>query len=229
MTLIDPENLKQASTFIHVCQGGALLILGAAEAYAADNQAKKINFLPPAAFMLSGALMLVSMLYFLGNWHLQPLLDALELKKGFYIFPAFAWLFAAAGLGRMMALYMGEKGGFWQFLFLVFLCVIALLYFTVPYRVNEAARLPVLAFHSAMGISLLAAVVSKSLHVFMKKKILQIIWAVLILITAGQLLIYRENPQAFEYHVVTIQSSPEQPPAAKDANAKPVDKKRPSN
>jgi hypothetical protein len=234
MTFIDPENFRRASTFIHVCQGGALLVLGAAEAYAADNRVKKINFLPPAAFILGAALMLGSMLYFLGGWKLQPLRDALELKGGFYVFAAFAWFFAAAGLSRLMALHMGEKGGVWQFLFLAFLCVIGLLYFSVPCRVSEAARLPVFAAHAAMGITLLAAVLAKSLHFFSEKKTFQVIWAVLIFTTAGQLLIYREDPRAFEFRVVTIQSSPvPQIPAIKKptvrTNAKPADKKRPSN
>ena len=231
MTLIDPENLRRASTLIHVCQGGALLVLGMTEAYAADNQVKKINFLPPAAFILGAALMLGSMLYFLGGWKLQPLRDALELKGGFYIFAAFAWFFAAAGLSRLMALYMGEKGGIWQFLFLSFLCVTALLYFSVPYKVNEAAWLPVFAAHTGMAITLLAAVLAKLFHFFLKKKTFQVIWAVLLLATAGQLLIYRENPRAFEFRVVTIKSSPEPeiPVIKKPANAKPADKKRPSN
>jgi hypothetical protein len=134
----------------------------------------------------------------------------------------------------------------------------------VPYRVSEAAWQPVFAAHAAMGITLLAAVLAKLLHFFSKKKSFQVIWAVLILITAGQLLIYRENQQSFEFHAVTLQSQtapgetagegrgigkvtatsystltststfPIPLPAATTGNkitpnAKPADKKRPSN
>ena len=246
MIFIDPENFSRASTFIHICQGGALLVLGSVEAYAADNQAEKINFIPPAAFILSAVLMLGSMLYFLGGWQLQPLRDALALKGGFYIFPAFAWFFAAAGLSRLMALRVEVKGGVWQFLFLSFLCLIGLLYFSVPYKVSEAARQRVFAAHAVVGVTLLAAVLAKSLYFFLEKKFFQVIWAVLIFITAGQLLVYRENPRAFEFRMITIQSqtapeirggavskpSPEpRIPAIRTSlpNAQPADKKRPAN
>ncbi|MCX5786000.1 MAG: hypothetical protein NTX59_09955 [Elusimicrobia bacterium] len=234
MNFVDPESFRRASTFIHVSQGAALLVLGAVEARALGNKSGKINFLPPAAFLFGSALMLCSMFYFLGGWKLQLFHDALELKGGFYVFSAFAWFFAAAGLSRLMALYMGEKGGLWQFLFLGFLCVIGLLYFSVPYRVNEAAWDPVFTAHTAMGLTLIAAVLMKVFHFFFEKKAFHVIWAVLIFATAGQLIIYREDPRAFEYQLVTIQSSPApQIPAVKKIpakkNAKPADKKRPSH
>ncbi|HAH32683.1 MAG TPA: hypothetical protein DCL44_10265 [Elusimicrobia bacterium] len=236
MNLVDPENFRRASTFIHVSQGAALLVLGAVEAYTIDNKAKRTHFLPPAAFLVASALMLCSVFYFLGGWKLQTVRDALELRAGFYVFTAFAWFFTAAGLSRLMALYMGEKGGLWQFLFLGFLCVIGLLYFSVPYRVNETAWDPVFAAHTAMGFTLIAATIMKVFNFFIKIKALNVIWAILILTTAGQLLFYREDPRAFEYHSVTLQSSPApQVPAAKDTapkttlNAKPADKKRPSH
>ena len=234
MNLVDPENFRRASAFIHVSQGAAFLVLGAAEAFAADNKVKKINFLPPAAFVFGAALMLFSMFYFLGGWKLQLFREAFELRGGFYIFAAFAWFFAAAGLSRLMALYLDEKGGLWQFFFLIFLCVIGLLYFIVPYMVNEAPWQPVFAVHLAIGFTLIAAVLMKVLNFFFEKKAFQVIWAVLILATAGQLFIYREDPGAFEYHTVTIQSSnaPQPGAAVKSSpktNVKPVDKKRPSH
>lgn len=212
MTL-GPDSFNAASTAMHVMQGAALLALGLAEACPAGAAARrKLDLAASLALVLAAAGAAAAMLNFLGGWSLKDALFALNIKKGFYIFVAFACYYASAGLSRFMYLASGEKNANWDHVSLVFLAASAALYFTMGSKVHEEAAGAVGAANSAIGAAIFAALLARVLHGFFKRKALHIAWAALLLIASFQLLAYRENKSAFEYRLVTVQSGPELKP-----------------
>jgi len=221
MTL-DPDSFNTASTAIHIAQGAALLVLGLTEAYAGLEPGKRIKLFSPAALLAGGIAMALIMLYFLGGWNLDNTMGALKMKNGFFIFVSFACFYASAGLSQLTFLSSGEKSRGWHYIFLLFLAVIAVLYFGMAKRVGPEAAAKVGIYHSAMGVTLLAAVLLKLLYGFLPRRSLHLVWTVLLLMTSFQLLSYREIPGAFDFRLVSLRTEamPAAPvvPAAKPAN-----------
>lgn len=207
MTL-EPGSYNTASTVMHAAQGAALLALGLTEAYGWHKPGGRIRFAAPLAFLLSGAAMFLSMLYFLGGWSVRSALFSLQLKNGFYIFVSFACFYASAGLSRLTFLSSEEKSRGWHYLFLAFLAVIGLLYFGMSRKVNSEAVVEVAAYHSAFGFTLLAAVIFKLLNDFRPRKAFDLAWIVLLLTSSFQLLGYREVEGAFDFRVENMRFSP---------------------
>jgi len=207
---IDYDNFTRASDMMHWLQGGALLALGAAEAYALDNNGEKVSLASSLILTASGAAMLAVMLALPGGWNLAQLAEALQLRRGFYLFIAFACLYTAAGLSRLMR---GEEhnGGAWQALFLAQLAFAGALYFLTAWRVNEEAWLQVLVWNSAVGLTLLLAVAARTADMFLHRRALRFAWASLLIITGLQLVSYRETPGAFAPRLITLESAPDVP------------------
>ena len=225
---IDYGDFTKASNLIHWLQGGALLALGAAEAYAVQNKGRKVVLAASMILAASGAAMFASVLALPGGWSLGQMYAALEVRPAFYLFIAFACFYGAAGLSLLTQEALGRSGGVWRALFLAFLAFSGALYFTLAWRVNEEAWRHVLALHSAIGATLLLAVAAKSADIFFSRRALQLSWAVLLLITGLQLVSYRETDGAFAPRLVTFESAPEVP-AVPVKNVKTTDKKRPGN
>jgi hypothetical protein len=233
MTL-DYGSFARASTLIHAAQGAGLLLLGASEAYLLDNPGRKAALAGPLALLAAAAAIPLLILALPGAWSLDQLRLALEVRRGFHLFLAFACLLGAAGLSRLAQVSTDRRGGGWQALFLFFLAAVGVLYFFMASRVNEEAWRQVLVWHAAAGITLLLAVAFKAAHVFNGRRFLHVAWAALLMITALQLLTYKESQGAFGLRLVTFESSPELPPArtAKAPafkNAATADKKRAGN
>jgi hypothetical protein len=234
MTL-DYAVFAKASTLIHAAQGAGLLLLGAAEAYTLDNPGRKAALIGPLALLAAAAAIPLVMLALLGAWSLEQLRLALDVRRGFHLFLAFACLLGAAGLSRLAQAALDRRGGGWQALFLGFLAAVGVLYFFMASRVNEEAWRQVLVWHAAAGATLLLAVVFKTAHVFSGRRTLHIAWAVLLMAAALQLITYKESEGAFGMRLVTLQSAPELPPSAPprsatlSKNAATADKKRPGN
>ncbi len=203
------DSYNTASTAMHAAQGAALLALGFTEAYAWHKPGGRIRFIAPLALLLSGAGMLLAMLYFLGGWSVESLMFSLQLKSGFYIFVSFACFYASAGLSQLTFLSSEEKSRGWHYLFLTFLAVIGLLYFGMSKKVNPEAAVEVAAAHSAFGFTLLAAVIFKLLNGFRPRRGFDLAWVALILIASFQLLSYREVGGAFDFRVTALQASPQ--------------------
>lgn len=225
MTL-DYGSFAKASTLIHLVQGSALVLLGAVEAYSLDNPGRKAALAGPAALLLAALAMPALIMALPAGWSLDGLRLALEVRRGFLVFFAFACLFGAAGLSRLTQLALGRSGGGWQNLFFVFLALIGLLYFLLPYRVNEEALREVLVWHAAIGCTLLLAVALKAAYSFSGRRGLHVAWAVLLMITGLQLLTYQERPDSYGLRLVTMESAP--PPVLPAKNARPADKERPA-
>lgn len=224
---IDYADFTRASNIIHWLQGGALLTLGAAEIYCRDNMAKKLAQAASLSLAAFGAAMLLAVLALPGGWNLEQLSVALQTRRGFHLFIAFACLFCAAGLSRFM--YESFGRGFWRALFLFQLALTGTLYFAMAWRVNEEAWRQVLVWHSAIGFTLLLAVAVKTADLFLSRRALHLAWAVLLMITGLQLITYRETAEAFAPHLVTLKSAPAVPPPAALKNEKITDKKRPGH
>jgi len=217
------DSYNTASTMIHAAQGTALLAIGFTEAYALYKPGGRIRFISPLALLLSGAVMLLAMLYFLGGWSVESLMFSLQLKSGFYIFVSFACFYASAGLSQLTFLLSEEKNRGWYYLFLFFLAVIGLLYFGMSKKVNPEAVVEVAAAHSAFGFTLLAAVIFKLLNGFRPRKGFNLAWVALILIVSFQLLSYKEVEGAFDFRVTGLQASPQiSSPAAAPGAVKPL-------
>ncbi len=225
---IDYGDFTRASNVIHWLQGAALLVLGAAEAYALENRGRKFILAAALVLAVSGAAMFAAVLALPGGWSFAQLASALQVRRGFYLFIAFACLYGAAGLSRLTYEALGRGGGSWRGLFLALLAFTGALYFMMAGRVNEEAWRQVLVCHSAVGFTLLLAVAAKTADVFFGRRKLHLAWAVLLLAAGLQLVAYRETPGAFAPRLVTLESAPELPPAPLK-NAKPADKKRPGN
>jgi len=226
------DNYNAASTAIHIAQGAALLVLGLTEVYAGEP-GKRLKLFSPAALLAGGIAMALVMFYFLGGWSLDNTMVALKLKNGFLIFVSFACFYASAGLSQLTFLTSGGKGRGWHYLFLIFLAVIAVLYFSVASRVGAEAAAEVRVYHSAMGVTLLAAVLFKLLHGFRPRRGLHLGWIMLLLMTSFQLLSYREVEGAFDTRVVSIRTEmkPVMPavqvkPANKNAKTPPAERAR---
>lgn len=228
--IIDYGDFTKASNIIHWLQGGALLALGASEAYAVDNKSKKTALAAALLLVLSGAGMFAAVLALPGGWSFEQLSTALQIRRGFYLIIAFACLYAAAGLCRLTHEALERVGGGWQALFLALLAFSGVLYFTIAWRVNEEAWRQVLVWHAAIGSTLLLAVAARAADVFLPRRALRLAWAVLLMITGLQLVSYKETPDAFAPRLVTVESVPQVPMRSLPLkNAKPADKKRPGN
>lgn len=212
-----PDSFNAASTAMHIMQGAALLALGLAELRPAGAPRRKMDMAASLALVLAAAGAAAAMLYFLGGWSLKDAIFALNIKKGFYVFVALACYYASAGLSRLMYLASEEKSPVWRHLSLVFLTAGAALYFTMGSKVHEEAARSVGLANSAIGGALLAALLAKVLHGFLKRRVFHIAWTALLLLASIQLLSYRENKDAFEYRLVAIQAGPELRPAAAGA------------
>jgi len=226
--IIDYADFTKASNLIHSIQGGALLLLGAAEAYALDNKGRPFILAAAAALALSGLAMVGAVLALPGGWSFEQFSAALNFRRGFYLFIAFACLFSAAGMSRLTQAALDRRGGGWQALFLALLALAGLLYFMLASRVNEEAWRQVLVWHSAMGATLLLAVAAKVADIFKPRRALHFAWAALLLVTALQLLTYRESQGTFAPRLVTVETPAEVPPAKIPAKNAPADKKRPA-
>lgn len=226
-----PENYNTASTAIHMAQGAALLALGLTEACAGHEAGRRIRFASPAALLAGAAAMALIMFHFLGGWSPAKALGALKLKNGFFIFVSFACFYASAGLSQLTFLSSGGKGRGWYYLFLFFLAVIAALYFSVAGRVGPGAAAEVGVYHSALGVTLLAAVLFKLLHGFLPRRSLQLGWTMLLLMTSFQLLSYREVEGAFDPRVVLMRTDikPAAPAVPANKNVKTPPLKRAGN
>ena len=209
--IIDYDSFARASTGVHLAQGAALFLLGAAEAYSHDNPGSRAALAGPLALLAAAIAIPLIMLGTAGSWNLDQLLAALDIRRGFYLFIAFACLFGAAGMSRLAQASLKTAGGGWQAAFLFFLAAAGALHFLLAWRVNEEAWRQVFAWHSAIGASLLLAVAAKAAHVFSGRRLLHAAWGVLLLMTAVQLLSYRETPAAFGLRMVTFQTAPDLP------------------
>ena len=205
---IDYADFTRASNLIHLLQGGALLLLGASEAYAQGRKGRGFTLAAAGALAVSGLAMLAVMLAYPGGGSLEQLSAALNLRRGFYLFIAFACLFSGAGLSLLTRVSLGREEGGWQAAFLGLLAFAACLYFLMASRVNEAAWAEVLATHSAIGGALLLAVLAKAAHRYRPKRSLQLAWACLLMIAGLQLAAYRESDKAFAPVRVTIETAP---------------------
>lgn len=225
MTL-DYADFTRASNLVHVTQGAALLLLGAAEAWALDNKGRRAVIAAAALMALSGAVMFAAVLGLPGGWSFAQLGEALGIRRGFYIFIAFAFVYAAAGFSLLTHEALDRRGAGWQAIFLALLAFAGALYFVLAWRVNPAAWREVLVWHSAIGATLLLAVAARAASLFLPRRGLAAAWAVLLMITGLQLVSYRENDEAFAPRLVTIEAAPAAAPAGALKNAKPADKER---
>ncbi|MGD9642848.1 MAG: hypothetical protein AB7V08_08920 [Elusimicrobiales bacterium] len=228
MTL-DFADFTRASNLSHLAQGAALLLLGAAEAWALDNKNRRFIIAAAAALALSGVVMFLAVLGLPGGWSLAQLGEALTLRRGFYLFLAFAFVYAAAGFSLLTHEAVERRGSGWQVIFLALLAFAGVLYFVLAWRVNPEAWREVLVWHSAIGATLLLAVGAKTASLFVPRRALGLAWAVLLMITGLQLVSYRESEETFAPKLVTIEAAPAAPPAGALNNAKPADKKRTAN
>ncbi len=227
---IDYSDFTRASTLIHLAQGLALLALGAAEAYAADNPGRRARLLGAGALLLAAAAVPLIILALPGGWDLGQLRLALDVRRGFLVFVALACLFGAAGLSRLTQVLVDKEGGGWRNMFFAFLVFSALLYFYLGRRVNEEAAGEVAVWHGAIGATLLLAVAAGAAAAASGKKPLRLAWAALLLAAGLQLAVYREKPEVFGLRLVTVTSEAGAgaPAAAPDKNAKAADKERPA-
>lgn len=211
--MVNYDAFTKASTLIHSAQGAALLLLGAVEAYTADNPEHKARFAGPLALLAAAAAIPLAALALPAGWSLENFKPALDARRGFYLFIAFACFYGAAGLSRLTQLLMDRRAGGWQALFLAFLAACGALYLLLPWRVNEEAWRQTLPWHAAVGVTLLLAVALKIAHVFSGRRKLQLAWAALLVLASLQLISYRETEGAFGLRMATLQSSPELPAA----------------
>lgn len=222
---IDYADFSRASGIIHTLQGVALLLLGAAEAYAIDNDGKKAALAAGSALALSGAAMFAVILALPGGWSFEQLSEALSARRSFHLYIALSCVFCASGLSLITRTALGKLGGGWQGLFLALLAFAGALYFAVGWRVNEEAWRELLVWHYAMGITLLLAVAARAAYAFLKRRALLLAWAVLLLAAGLQLVTYKEGAETFAPRLVTIEATSETAPPAVN-NAKPADKER---
>lgn len=213
--MIDFDSLTRASTGMHIAQGAGLFLLGAAEAYVHDNPRSRLAVLGPLALLAAAAAVPLVLLAVAADWNLELFRAVLDVRRGFYLFIALACLLGSAGLSRLTQLSVKSEGGAWQGAFLAFLAGAGALYFLMAWRVNEEAWRQVLAWHAAMGATLLLAVSAKAASLFSGRRALHLAWCALLMAAAIQLLSYRESPGAFGVRLVTFQAAPELPPAAK--------------
>ena len=211
--MLNYDGFTSASTLIHSAQGAALLLLGAVEAYSLDKPESKVRFAGPLGLLAAAVAIPLATLALPAGWSLDSFKPALDARRGFYLFIAFACFFGAAGLCRLTQFALDRKAGGWQALFLVFLAACGALYFIMPWRVNQEAWLQTLHWHAAIAGTLLLAVAVKTLHVFLGRRKLHIAWAVLLIIAGLQLISYRETEGAFGLRLVTIENAPELPAA----------------
>ncbi len=225
---IDYADFSRASGILHVLQGSSLLLLGAVEAYAVDNEADRVRLAAGALMALAGAAMFAVILALPGGWSFEQLGEALAARRSFHLFIALSCVYCAAGLSLLTRTALGRIGGGWQVIFLALLAFAGFIYFILGWRVHDESWRDALVWHYAMGITLLAAVAARSAAYFLPpRRALLTAWAVLLLAAGIQLVTYEEKSDAFAPKLVTIEASTEAVPPAPD-DAKTAYKERPS-
>ncbi|MCK5582445.1 MAG: hypothetical protein KAI33_01575, partial [Elusimicrobiales bacterium] len=193
---------------------------------------EKIKFVAPLAFIAAGALSLLAIIIVVGDWSFDFAISVMKIKPGFFIFMALSCVFISAGFSGVLFESDRKKNKFWGYAYWIFIFTIAVLYAIMPFRVNDEARVFVMANHIAMAITLTMALVLKISEFFTEKKIIKILGIIFLLITSFQLLIYKENADSFKHRIVTIKSESGDMEKAKKEykdNDKTTDKKRHSN
>jgi len=232
--LLELNSFNNASTVFHAAQGCALLTLACAEIYAAYRPAGVILFAAPAALILSALVTGLAGLYFLGGWGVDAAILALRIKPGFHIFISFACLYVSAGMAQLMYLSSSGKAKGWHYLFLFFLAFIAGLYLIISRTVAPAAAREVAVYHAGMAFALFSAVLFKLAYHFLDRRTLNFAWAIMLFISAFQLLSYREIQGAFDFRMVSVTSGSGRESQAAEAgnsekNVKTAPQKRAGN
>lgn len=202
----DPSVFSKASSVMHFLQGAAFLVLAAGQIYAQRSGKKRLSAAGPAAFLLAGIGGFVTILALPGGWSPAASTQALMARKGFQVLVGLSCLFTAAGLSGLMAMAEGAVGERWYKVFAAFVTFIAVLYFLVPWRVNEAARQHALAAHYLTGGVLLLGVLAGLAHAFTGRLAFLRACAFFFIVAAVQLMFYREVPAAYEPYQITYTS-----------------------
>lgn len=235
--IVDYDSLTSASTLLHRLQGGAFLLLGAAEFYALKNPGKRAELIGPLGLLLAGFLGFVVIFTLPGGGEPGALTAALAARSGFRLFIAFSCLFLAAGLSGLMYCLTGPEAKRWQVVFILLMTGVSALYFLLAWRVHADAWRAVFVQHAALGGALLLALLAKTIFAFSGRRAFQAAWAALVLLTGFKLLAYREAAATFGPRLETLKAGAPLSPGQqqeiseilKNKNAKPADKKRPVN
>ena len=178
-------------------QGAAFLVLGAAEAYSMDRPGRGAALIGPLA-LLAAAIAIPFIIFAMpGEWSLDGMSAALDARRGFYVFLAMAGLLAAAGLSRLGQDPAGRNSGNWVATSLFAFALCGVLYVMLAWRVNGEAWHQVMFRHAPMCATLILAVILKAENLVSRRRSFHMAWAVLLMITAVQLLTYTEFPEAF--------------------------------
>lgn len=203
---LDPSTFSKASSLMHFLQGAAFLVLALGQIYLLRGGKKCLRAAGPAAFLLAGIGGFVAILALPGGWSPAVSSQALMARKGFQVLVGLSCLFTAAGLSGFMAMAEGAAGERWYKVSAAFIIFIALLYFLLPWRVNEAARQHALAAHYLTGGVLLPGVLAGLAHAFTGRIVFLRACAFFFIVAAVQLMFYREVPEAYEPYQVTYTS-----------------------
>jgi len=203
---LDPSAFSKASSLIHFLQGTAFFVLASAQIYVQRGGRKLLRAAGPAAFFIAGLGGLAVILALPGGWSPAAATHALVARKGFQIFVGLSFLFTAAGLSGFMAMAGGAAGERWHKVFAAFVMFIAVLYFLVPWRINDIARQHALTPHYLTGGMLLLGVLAGLAHSFSGKVAFLRACAFFFIVAAVQLMFYREVPAAYEPFMVTFTS-----------------------
>ncbi|MBU2529844.1 MAG: hypothetical protein KKD35_02290 [Elusimicrobia bacterium] len=202
------ENLKLASTLIHMAQGVAFFIIGMMAIYVMEKgemASEKFKFIAPLSFIFAGAITLMVMIGVLGNWSFDSAIAVMKIKPGFFIFMALACVFISSGFSGVLFESDRQKNKVWVYFYLIFIFAIALLYAFMHTRVNGAAEVFVMTHHIAIASTLALALIFKITEFFTEKKSVKILGIVFLLITSFQLFTYKESDNSFKHKKVIFE------------------------
>lgn len=199
----DYELFTQASTLVHLLQGLGLLLLAAAEAWAARRPGARTDLPGGALLGLCALAAFAAMVALPGGGSLRGLSEAFAERGGFRIFVAFCSLYGAAG--ACLAAAAGRERSLWRAAFVLQLAAAGALYFIFPSRLAEEARAAAQLPHAAAGAALLAAAAAAAAAWYTGRRGARAVLAALLFAAALPLLAYREHPASFGPRRVSVE------------------------
>lgn len=222
---------------MHMLQGLAFFVCAATDiALRGGESMKKFRFVSPAMFVFSGVAAILYAIFAIGAFDIDVFKAALDSRRGFLILFGISFILISAGISQAMHVFREREKSIWLILFFIFLFAIALLYAFYHKRVGAYSAYFALVNHWAAAGTLFIALVFKILSMKIHREIFRGLWAVFLMMTAFQLIAYRESGDAFGEKAVVLEimdgmeiqisrDLPE-PPESPLKHAKTPDKKR---
>ena len=208
LQLHTPQELQYYSNLAHWSIGFLFIVIALLALLEATGKLKpKFNYIRPTILFLSGLFLPLGFAHHIGS-QFNLALQATWLIPDQRQHAIMAILLMIAGLAELLSVRYYKNSKVLRLVFPIVFITIGLLFLFHPQHGNAADMMRVVAIHEYLGIAFILVGVFEAFAELFKIKQLTIAWIILMLVTGGLLLTYREadmsylsNPQMFQEHI----------------------------